>query len=30
MKIIIIGAVLIGCVLETLSIHGFTQWMATQ
>jgi len=30
MKIAIIAAVLVGCVLESLQIHGFTQWMATQ
>ena len=30
MKIIIIGAVLVGCFLETLGHHGFTRWMATQ
>jgi len=30
MKIVIILMVLIGCALETLNIHGFTQWMATQ
>jgi hypothetical protein len=30
MKMVIIGTVLIGCVLETLSVHGFTLWMTTQ
>jgi len=30
MKIIIIASVVIGCILETLRLHGFTQWMATQ
>ncbi len=30
MKVLIISAVLIGCVLETLGIHGFTRWMETQ
>jgi uncharacterized protein DUF6754 len=30
MKIIIIAAVIVGCVLESLGQHGFTQWMATQ
>ena len=30
MKVLIILMVLIGSLLETLNIHGFTQWMATQ
>jgi hypothetical protein len=30
MKIIIIASVIVGCILETLHLHGFTQWMATQ
>jgi hypothetical protein len=30
MKVLIILMVLIGCALETLNIHAFTQWMATQ
>lgn len=30
MKILIIGSVIVGCVLETLGRHGFTNWMATQ
>ncbi len=30
MKVLIIVMVLIGCILETLNIHGLTQWMATQ
>jgi len=30
MKLLIIGSVILGCVLETLGIHGFTTWMATQ
>jgi Domain of unknown function (DUF6754) len=29
-KIVIIVVVLLGCVLETLSIHGLTTWMQTQ
>ena len=29
-KIVIIGVVLLGCVLETLGRHGLTHWMATQ
>jgi hypothetical protein len=29
-KIVIILVVLLGCVLETLSIHGLTTWMQTQ
>jgi len=29
-KIVIIVVVILGCVLETLSIHGLTQWMQTQ
>ena len=30
MKLAVIAALLIGCVLETLRIHGFTSWMASQ
>jgi len=30
MKIIIITAVIVGCVLESLGRHGFTRWMGTQ
>jgi hypothetical protein len=30
MKILIITAVIVGCVLETLNQHGLTQWMVTQ
>ena len=30
MKVLIILAILIGSILETLSIHGFTRWMITQ
>ena len=30
MKIAIVAAILIGCVLETLGMHGFKAWMATQ
>jgi hypothetical protein len=30
MKILIITAVIVGCVLETMGRHGFTSWMATQ
>src|SRR4029077_5749245 len=30
MKILIILAILTGCVLETLGQHGFTRWMETQ
>ena len=30
MKIAIIAAVLVGCVLESMGHHGFTRWMATQ
>ncbi len=30
MKILIILSVLVGCVLETMGIHGFTKWMETQ
>jgi hypothetical protein len=29
-KIVIIVVVLVGCVLETLSVHGLTTWMITQ
>jgi len=30
MKIVIITLVVIGCVLETLNLHGLTRWMVTQ
>ena len=30
LKLCIIAAVIVGCILETLKIHGFTQWMSTQ
>ena len=30
MKILIIGAMIAGCLLETIGRHGFTRWMATQ
>jgi uncharacterized protein DUF6754 len=30
MKIIIIASVIIGCVLETMNLHGLTKWMMTQ
>jgi hypothetical protein len=30
MKIVIIATVVVGCVLETLNVHGLTLWMATQ
>ena len=30
MKILIILSVIVGCVLETMGIHGFTKWMVTQ
>ena len=30
LKILIIASIIIGCVLETLRIHGFTHWMQTQ
>ncbi|TMQ69189.1 MAG: hypothetical protein E6K81_15535 [Candidatus Eisenbacteria bacterium] len=30
MKLIIITAVIVGCVLETLHLHGLTLWMTTQ
>ena len=30
LKVCIIAAILVGCVLETLKVHGFTQWMSTQ
>lgn len=29
-KIVIIAVVIVGCVLETLKIHGLTTWMITQ
>lgn len=30
MKVLIILLVLLGCILETLSVHGLTRWMETQ
>jgi hypothetical protein len=30
MKLLILATVIIGCVLETLNIHGLTRWMTTQ
>ncbi|MGH7730829.1 MAG: DUF6754 domain-containing protein [Candidatus Eiseniibacteriota bacterium] len=30
MKILIIGSVIVGCVLETMGRHGFKLWMGTQ
>jgi hypothetical protein len=30
MKVAVIGIVLIGCVLESLGMHGLTQFLATQ
>jgi len=30
MKIAILISVIVGCILESLNIHGFTTWMATQ
>jgi hypothetical protein len=30
MKLALIAALLLGCVLETLHLHGFTAWMASQ
>jgi hypothetical protein len=30
MKIAIVVAIVVGCVLETLGMHGFKAWMATQ
>ncbi|MBI1795975.1 MAG: hypothetical protein HY076_02220 [Candidatus Eisenbacteria bacterium] len=30
MKLLILGTVLIGCLLETLNVHGLTTWMVTQ
>ncbi len=29
-KIVIIVTVVVGCILETLGVHGLTQWMVTQ
>ena len=29
-KIVIIVTILVGCVLETLNVHGLTTWMITQ
>jgi hypothetical protein len=30
LKVLVILTILVGCVLETLGIHGLTQWMETQ
>jgi hypothetical protein len=30
LKLCIIAAILVGCVLETFNLHGLTQWMNTQ
>ncbi len=30
LKLCIIAAIVVGCILETLHVHGFTQWMNTQ
>jgi hypothetical protein len=30
LKIVVITTVIIGCILETLSRHGLTEWMKTQ
>jgi hypothetical protein len=30
LKLAIVAAIVVGCVLETLGIHGFTLWMNTQ
>src|SRR5690349_12825232 len=30
MKIAVITLIVVGCVLETIGIHGLTQWMVTQ
>jgi hypothetical protein len=30
MKVLLIAIIVIGCILETAGIHGFTQWMTTQ
>jgi hypothetical protein len=30
LKIAVIAAILVGCLLETIGIHGFTLWMRTQ
>jgi len=30
LKLAVIALMIIGCVLETLHIHGLTQWMVTQ
>jgi hypothetical protein len=30
MKLAIIAALIVGCLLETFHIHGFTSWMASQ
>jgi hypothetical protein len=29
-KVVIIAVVIVGCVLESMNIHGLTQWMVTQ
>jgi hypothetical protein len=30
MKILIVVTVVVGCVLESLNVHGLTAWMTTQ
>jgi hypothetical protein len=30
LKLLMIGTILVGCVLETLGVHGLTTWMETQ
>ncbi len=30
MKLVVIAIIVIGCILETLHVHGLTTWMATQ
>ncbi|MFN8588549.1 MAG: fibronectin type III domain-containing protein [Candidatus Eisenbacteria bacterium] len=30
LKLVIVAVVVVGCLLETFGIHGFTQWMQTQ
>ena len=29
-KLVIIGVILVGCVLESMGVHGLTTWMRSQ
>src|SRR5438552_3807303 len=30
LKIVAIATIVIGCILETMNVHGLTRWMSTQ